>query len=117
MLDLLHHLGVMPVRGEAHLQETCGSCVAGAPYPHIPGLTRDLIALTEFGHGAFLQLVLKDKSKLLFHNTARFPWHALVLHALVKVLAVSGMLPVCFVRDVPGPYPIAPPTLPPMFFL
>jgi hypothetical protein len=37
--------------------------------------------------------VLKDKSKFFFHNTARFPWHALVLHATAKVLAVSGMLP------------------------
>jgi len=48
--------------------------------------------------------VLEDKSKFFFHNTARFPWHALVLHAIAKVPAVSGMLPVCSVRDVPGLY-------------
>src|SRR5258707_5304858 len=67
---------------------------------------------TEFGHGAFLQLVLKDKSKFFFHNTARFPWHALVLHAIAKVLQcqgcsrsiLSGMCPVCTeVRRYPSP--------------
>src|SRR5712691_8750196 len=50
----------------------------------------DLVAFTEFGHGAFLQLVLKDKAKFFFHNTARFPWHALVLHAIAKVLQCQG---------------------------
>src|SRR5713101_5707878 len=58
----------------------------------------------QFGHGTFPQLVFKDKAKFFFHNTARFPWHALVLHAIAKVPAVSGMLPVYSVRDVPGPY-------------
>jgi hypothetical protein len=70
----------------------------------ISGLPGDLVAFTEFGHGVFPQLVLEDKSKFFFHNTARFPWHALVLHAIAKVLAVSAMLPVYFVKDVPGLY-------------
>src|SRR5260221_13248565 len=70
----------------------------------MPGLTGDLVTFTEFGHGTVPQLVLKDKAKFFVHNTARFPWHALVLHAIAKVLAVSGMLPACSVRDVPGLY-------------
>src|ERR1700682_2993292 len=94
----------MPVRGAAVLQQPGYSRFEVPPQPHIPGLPGDLIPLAEFAHGAFLQLMLKDKAKFFFHNTARFPWHALVVHAAAKVSAVSGMLPVCSVRDVPGPY-------------
>src|SRR5712691_13500410 len=70
----------------------------------------DLVAFTEFGHGAFLQLVLKDKAKFLFHNTARFPWHALVLHAIAKVLQCQGcsrsiLSGMCPVRTLEWGYP------------
>src|SRR6202022_5119935 len=104
LLDLLRHLVAMSVRRAALFYQPGYSRFAVSSQPHIPGLARDLIPLAEFGHGAFLQLVLEDKAKFFFHHTARFPWHALVLHAIAKVAAVSGMLPVYSVRDVPGPY-------------
>src|SRR5271169_2246327 len=104
LLKLLRRLVVMPVRRAAVFHQPRYSRFAVAPQPEIPGLPGDLVPFAEFGHGTFPQVVLKDKTKFFFHNTARFPWHALVLHAIAKVPAVSAMLPVYSVRHVPGPY-------------
>ncbi len=115
LLDLLRQLVAVPVRGAAVLHQPGYARFAVPPQPHIPGLARDLVPFAEFAHGAFLQLVFKDKAKFFFHNTARFPWHALVVHAFAKVSAVSAMLPVYSVRDVPGPYQLDPLPHPPVF--
>src|ERR1041385_4247693 len=63
--------------------------------PHIPGLPRDLIALAQLRHRPLSLFILKDKPQLLFHHTARFPWHALFLNLC---------LPPHSVRYPPGPF-------------
>jgi hypothetical protein len=56
--------------------------------------------------------ILKYKPQLLFHHTARFPWHALFLNSRLPSLQcqvsprsnLSGMLPVR-TPDLPIPHP------------
>ena len=67
-------------------------------------MARDAVPLAELAHGVLARVVLHYKAKLFFHNTARFPCHALCSTSTCHSLSVSGMRPVCFVRDAPGPY-------------
>src|SRR6266478_4701395 len=112
-LDLFRRLVAMPVRRAAALDQAQHSCLAIAPQPHVPGFARNLKSLTEFGHSVFTRVILQYKAKLFFHNTARFPWHALGSTRPCHLFTVSGILPVCFVRDPPSPYQLRPPPTPP----
>src|SRR5208282_865077 len=103
-LHLFRSLVGMALRCPTPLRQSGQARRAIAPQPHIPGLPRDLVPLAELPHRSFTLFVLQNESKLLFHNTARFPWHVPVLHVLATGSTVSGMPPVQSVRDAPGPY-------------
>src|SRR6266567_2205655 len=87
LLDLLGGLVVVTVGGAAVLPQSDQAVGPVAPQPHVPGLACDPVLLTEFLHGLFAQIVLTNKSKLFFHYTARFPWHA---RSLLAAPAISS---------------------------
>src|SRR2546422_828991 len=76
-----------------------------APQPYVPSFARDPEARAQLSHRLFIPLILKTKPQLLLYHTARFPGHAVLLHAIALLRELSGMLPVCSVRDAPGLYP------------
>ncbi len=53
----------------------------------VRGELADPVLPTEFLHRLFAQIVLKNKSQLFFHYTARFPWHT---RSLCEALAISS---------------------------
>ncbi len=67
-------------------------------------MARDAVPLAELAHGVLARVVLHYKAKLFFHNTARFPCHALCSTSTCHSLSVSGMLPVCTAGPSPLPY-------------
>src|SRR5713226_6931998 len=104
LLDVLRRVVAMLVCGTAMLQQPGHSGLPVPAQPDIAGLAGDLIPLAEFGHRSFAQLVFEDKSQLLIHHTARFPWHALLFTRTGHWLTVSGMCPV-YTRSTPSPHP------------
>src|SRR5690348_6953536 len=106
----------MLVGSTAALQQPGDARCAIPAQRHIPGLARDAVPLAEFPHGVLTGIVFQYKAKFFFHNTARFPGHALCSTRACHSMTVSGIRPVCFVRDVPGLYPYSPPSpTPPVF--
>jgi hypothetical protein len=100
LLDILRRVVVMPLRGTTVLHQSGHSSMPVATQPDIPGLSRDLIPLAQLGHRLFVSIVLEYKTQLLFHYTARFPWHAVLFRGMVcamicaryaRVLAVLGL--------------------------
>jgi len=106
MLDLLRRLVLMPLPGPALFSQPFPTYGLIAPQPYIPGLACDPIAFAQFRHRSLMLLVLEHKPQLLFHHTARSPWHALLFTRACHRFAVSDMCPVCSVRHLPGLYPI-----------
>src|SRR5258708_4775816 len=115
LLEVCGRLVAMPVRGTAVLHQSVCSGLPVAPQPNIAGLARDLIPLSQLGHRSFAALVLKYKPQLLFHHTARFPWHGPLPPATTCHLSsqcqecprsiLSGMRPVCTPTVPPAPPP------------
>src|SRR5580765_5798727 len=111
LLDLLRCLVGIPLRRSALLPQPFQSHRLITPQPHIPSFPCDPVTLAQFAHAPFLFQILQDKLQLLFHHTARFPWHALCFTRACHPFAVSGIRPVHSVKDLPGLYPPTPPPL------
>src|SRR3982074_459688 len=84
------------------------------PQPYVPGFPCDAVAPAQLGHRVLILFILKDKPYLLFHHTARFPRHVVLLHAFLNRSqcqecprsVLSGMCPVCTIAwGTPSPPP------------
>src|ERR1700704_4227699 len=73
------------------------------PQPYVPGFPCYAVAPAQLTHRVLILFILKHKPYFLFHHTARFPRHAVLLHAFVNRSqcqecprsVLSGMCPVC----------------------
>src|SRR5216684_9418115 len=112
LLEVLGRLVGMPVRGTAVLDQSGRSGLPVPAQPDIAGLAGDLIPLAEFGHRPFTQLVFKYKPQLLFHHTARFPWHTLIIYTRLplanSVRNPPGLICQGCARSVPSLTPTPP---------
>src|ERR1051326_8066894 len=102
----------MLLSGSTPLQQPFQPDRSIPPHPHISGFARDLVTLAQFRHRPLALFVLQNEPQLLFHNTALSPWHALLCTRACLLVAVSGMCPVCSVRNVPRLYQSSCPTPP-----
>src|SRR5882762_11859487 len=113
LLDLARGLVRMPLRRPLPFRQPSHSRLPVPPQPDIPGFPRYPEALAELRHGLLLALILEDKPQLLFHHTARFPWHALCCTRAghrcqcqeCARSVLSGMLPGYTVKSAPSPLP------------
>jgi hypothetical protein len=98
----------MRARRPVQLHQAADPVLPVTAKPNIAGLARDLEPCAQLRHRLLIAFILKDKSQLLVHRTARFPGHELVF---------TPSRPRRSVRYVPGPIcQVCPRSVPPSIY-